>query len=46
MHEITHWEFNRRVASGMYRDINITRATMEIDPTKPQKANDKIEGKK
>ena len=46
MHEITHWEFNRRIASGMYRDVNITRATMEIDPTKPQKANDKIEGKK
>ena len=46
MHEITHWEFNRRVASGMYRDVSITRATMEIDPTKPQKANDKIEGKK
>jgi len=46
MHEITHWEFNRRVASGMYRDVNITRATMELDPTKPQKANDKIEGKK
>jgi len=46
MHEITHWEFNRRIASGMYRDVNITRATMELDPTKPQKANDKIEGKK
>jgi len=46
MHEITHWEFNRRVASGMYRDVSITRATMELDPTKPQKANDKIEGKK
>lgn len=46
MHEITHWEFNRRVASGMYRDVNITRATMEVDPTRPQKANDKIEGRK
>ena len=46
MHEITHWEFNRRVASGMYRDISITRATMEIEPTRVQKANDKIEGKK
>jgi chaperonin GroES len=46
MHEITHWEFNRRVASGMYRDISITKATMEVEPTRVQKANDKIEGKK
>jgi chaperonin GroES len=46
VHEITHWEFQRRIASGMYKDINLIRATMEIDPTKPQKANDKIEGKK
>ena len=46
MHEITHWEFNRRIASGMYRDIDITKATMEVEPTRVQKANDKIEGKK
>jgi hypothetical protein len=46
VHEITHWEFQRRIASGMYRDIEMVRATMEVDPTKPQKANDKIEGKK
>jgi len=46
VHEITHWEFNRRVASGMYRDIDLVRATMSPDQTKPQKANDKIEGKK
>jgi hypothetical protein len=46
VHEITHWEFERRIKSGMYRDINLVKATMEVDPTKPQKANDKIEGKK
>ena len=46
MHEITHWEFNRRVESGMYRDIEFSRATQEIEPTKVQKANNKIEGKK
>ena len=46
VHEITHWEFQRRVSSGMYREIDMIKATMEIDPTKPQKANDKIEGKK
>ena len=46
VHEITHWEFNRRVASGMYRDIDMVKATMSPELTKPQKANDKIEGKK
>ena len=46
VHEITQWDFMRRVKSGMYRDVNIIRATMEIDPTKPQKANDKIEGRR
>jgi chaperonin GroES len=46
VHEITHWEFQRRIANGMYKDINLIKATMEVDPTKPQKANDKIEGKK
>jgi len=46
VHEITHWEFNRRVANGMYRDIDMVKATMEPELTKPQKANDKIEGKK
>jgi chaperonin GroES len=46
VHEITHWEFNRRVASGMYRDIDMVRSTMSPEMTRPQKANDKIEGKK
>ena len=46
MHEITHWEFNRRVESGMYRDIEFSKATQEIEPNKVQKANNKIEGKK
>ena len=46
VHEITHWEFERRIKNGMYKDINLVKATMEVDPTKPQKANDKIEGKK
>jgi len=45
IHEITHWEFNRRVASGMYRDIDILKASMEIEPGRVQKANNKIEGK-
>ena len=46
VHEITAWEFNRRVASGMYRNIDIISSTMEPEITRAQKANDKIEGKK
>ena len=46
VHEITEWEFKRRVASGMYRDIDMISSTMEPEQTKAQKANDKIEGKK
>jgi len=46
VHEITEWEFKRRVSNGMYRDINLVSSTMEPEQTKAQKANDKIEGKK
>ena len=46
VHEITEWEVKMRIKSGMYRDISMIRATMEPEPTGPQKANDKIEGKK
>ena len=45
VHEITHWEFNRRIASGMYRDIDVMRATQAPDQTKPEQANNKIEGR-
>jgi len=46
VHEITAWEFNRRVSSGMYRNIDMISSTMEPEMTKAQKANNKIEGKK
>jgi hypothetical protein len=46
VHEITAWEFNRRVANGMYRNIDLIPSSMEPDLTRAQKANDKIEGKK
>lgn len=46
VHEITAWEFNRRVASGMYRNIDMIPSTMEPEMTKAQKATNKIEGKK
>ena len=46
VHEITSFEFKRRIASGLYRDVDIIRATMEPDQTASQKASNKIEGKK
>jgi hypothetical protein len=46
IHEITEWEFKRRVRSGMYKDISLVRATMEPEESKSQKANNKIEGRK
>ena len=46
MQDITEWEFRRRIGSGLYRDIDFVRATMEPDETASEKANDKIEGRK
>ena len=43
--DITSFEFQRRIDRGLYRDISMVRATMEPEETKPQKANDKIEGR-
>jgi hypothetical protein len=45
VHEITTYEFQRRIDSGMYRDINYMKATEFIEESKVQKANNKIEGK-
>jgi chaperonin GroES len=46
IHDITEWEFKRRIRSGLYRDISLIRATMEPEESSAQKANDKIEGRK
>ena len=46
VHEITEYEFKRRVKSGMYRDINLIQSNTQPEQSKAQKANDKIEGKK
>jgi len=46
IHEITEWEFKRRIRSGLYKDISLVRATMEPEESKSQKANNKIEGRK
>lgn len=45
VHEITTYEFQRRIDSGMYRDINYMKATESIEENKVQKANNKVEGK-
>jgi len=42
--KITALEYERRVASGLYRDINLIPGAVP-DETKAEKANNKIEGK-
>ena len=44
--DISDWEFQNRVRSGLYIDTDYIKATMEPDPTAPEKASQKIEGKK
>jgi len=46
VNDITQEEFELRIDRGLYRDIEIYRPSEEPEQTKPQKANDKIEGKK
>lgn len=45
IHEITQFEFERRIRTGMYRDITYIQATGVIEQNKVEKANDKVEGK-
>ena len=43
--DISDYEFRSRIDSGLYRDVNFVRASIDPEPTAPQKATDKIEGK-
>lgn len=43
--DITELEFQRRVATGMYRDVDLIAPSATPDRTKPEEANDKAEGK-
>jgi len=43
---ISSWEFQNRVKSGLYRDINLIRASAEPEQSFAEKANAKIEGKR
>ena len=45
VHEITQYEFERRIRIGMYRDINYVKASQTIDQNKVEQANNKVEGK-
>ena len=45
VHEITSYEFERRIRTGMYRDISFIKATQSVEQNKVEKANNKIEGK-
>jgi len=45
VHEITEFEFDRRIRTGMYRDINASFASGTLDQNKVEQANNKVEGK-
>ena len=45
VHEITEWEYNRRVSNGMYIDGGSFTSSIEPEQTKAQTATNKIEGK-
>ena len=42
--DISEYEFKSRISSGLYKDINYIKATEAPIETKPEKANNKIEG--
>ncbi len=46
VHEITTYEFERRIRTGMYRDINYVKASQTVEQNKVEQANNKVEGKK
>ena len=45
VHEITQYEFERRIRTGMYRDISYIKASQTLDQNKVEQANNKVEGK-
>ena len=45
VHEITEFEFDRRIRTGMYRDVNTSVNTGTLDQNKVEQANNKVEGK-
>jgi chaperonin GroES len=45
MMDITEYEFRSRVDRGLYRDVELIGASLDPEPTGPEKANNKIEGR-
>jgi len=45
VHDISEYEFSRRISSKLYRDINFVRAALDPEQTSAQKASDRIEGR-
>lgn len=46
VHDLSDHEFKNRVRSGLYRDVDFVKTSIEPEQTGPQKATDKIEGKR
>lgn len=46
VNDITQEDFESRVDSGLYIDLDVYRTTQEPEETRPEKANNKIEGRK
>ena len=45
VHEITTYEFDRRIRTGMYRDVSYVKASQTVEQNKVEQANNKVEGK-
>jgi hypothetical protein len=45
VNDITQDDFEARVSSGLYIDLDIYRASQEPEESKPEKANNRIEGR-
>lgn len=46
VNDITQEDFEARISSGLYIDLDVYRASQEPEETRPEKANNKIEGRK
>ncbi len=45
VNDLTSFEYEKRVRSGLYRDVDLPAPDLEPEETKSERANDKIEGR-
>jgi len=45
VNDITSFEFKRRIDSGLYKDVELVRTSIEPEQSSSQKASNKVEGK-